>query len=45
MEPMLLLLFREVYSRKVGFQLYLLAAAIQVSLILTNSLIKLLEAK
>ena len=45
MEPMLLLLFREVYSRKVVFELYLLVAAIQVTLILTNSLIKLLEAK
>jgi len=45
MEPMLLLLFREVYSRKVGFQLYLLVTVIQVTLILTNSLIKLLEAK
>jgi hypothetical protein len=45
MEPMLLLLFREVHSRKVGFQLYLLVAVIQMTLILTNSLIKLLEAK
>jgi hypothetical protein len=45
MEPMLLLLLREVYSRKVGFQLYLSVAVIQMTLILTNSLIKLLEAK
>ena len=45
MKPMLLLRFRESYSRKVGFQLYLSVAAIQVTLIPTNSLIKLLEAK